>query len=211
METKPMRRTTQTVFRILKVQLAGTLICAFCAGCGTTGYLANRSRDAADIFTATVGTGVGAKVRIGPVQAGLLAAFDMYGLRGGCFGELRGHQKLSFPYDVLVVAMGRDYTGEISPLDYVRDKRYDARTRLPFISTATPRKIYQGEYSSEFPYDHVTRVSGYCESYYTQIEIVCALGPSIRLGFNPGELLDYLLGWTLIDIYGDDLEKRATR
>ena len=49
-------------------------------------------------------------------------------------------------------------------------------------------------------------------SYYTQIEAVVGAGPSVRLGFNPGELLDFILGWTTIDIYKDDLErsKRTT-
>ena len=44
-------------------------------------------------------------------------------------------------------------------------------------------------------------------SYYNQIEAVIGVGPSLRLGFNPGELLDFILGWTTIDIYKDDLEQ----
>ncbi len=32
------------------------------------------------------------------------------------------------------------------------------------------------------------------------------LGGTLRLGFNPGELLDFLLGWFTIDIYNDDIE-----
>ena len=44
--------------------------------------------------------------------------------------------------------------------------------------------------------------------YYTQCEVaVGTFFPSIRLGFNPGELLDFILGWTTIDIFRDDLEK----
>ncbi|MDT8390564.1 MAG: hypothetical protein RRC34_08670 [Lentisphaeria bacterium] len=44
--------------------------------------------------------------------------------------------------------------------------------------------------------------------YYTQIEVVVGVLGSIRLGFNPGELLDFILGWTTLDIYGDELGKR---
>ena len=42
--------------------------------------------------------------------------------------------------------------------------------------------------------------------FLAQVEAVVGLGPSIRLGFNPGELLDFILGWTTLDIYKDDLE-----
>jgi len=38
-----------------------------------------------------------------------------------------------------------------------------------------------------------------------------SLGGTVRLGFNPGELLDFILGWTTIDIYGDDIEARKQK
>ena len=38
----------------------------------------------------------------------------------------------------------------------------------------------------------------------TQCELAAGLGPTVRLGFNPGELVDFILGWTTLDIYGDD-------
>ena len=47
--------------------------------------------------------------------------------------------------------------------------------------------------------------------YYAQMEAVIGLGPSIRLGFNPGEVLDFVLGWFTIDIFNDDLEWRKRR
>lgn len=48
--------------------------------------------------------------------------------------------------------------------------------------------------------------------YNTQIEVAVGLVGTLRLGFNPGELLDFLLGWTTVDIFNDDLkkEKRTT-
>jgi len=48
-------------------------------------------------------------------------------------------------------------------------------------------------------------------SYWTQIEAVIGIGGTLRLGFNPGELLDFILGWTTIDIYGDDLEAKKQK
>jgi hypothetical protein len=45
-------------------------------------------------------------------------------------------------------------------------------------------------------------------SYFTQIEVTAGLGGGSRLGFNPGELLDFILGWVGFDIYGDDLASR---
>lgn len=46
-------------------------------------------------------------------------------------------------------------------------------------------------------------------AYWTQPEAVLAIGPSFRLGFNPGELIDFILGWGCIDVYGDDLEAKS--
>jgi hypothetical protein len=61
-----------------------TLI-ALAIGCSTP-YMVDRRRDAADIFTATVGHGVGgAKARVGPFGTGLFHEFPLYGLRGGDF------------------------------------------------------------------------------------------------------------------------------
>ena len=41
--------------------------------------------------------------------------------------------------------------------------------------------------------------------YYTQVEAVAGVGYGVRFGFNIGEFIDLLLGWTTIDIYGDDI------
>ncbi|OVE81243.1 hypothetical protein BVY04_03710 [bacterium M21] len=41
--------------------------------------------------------------------------------------------------------------------------------------------------------------------YLTQIEAAAGFGAGIRLGVNPGEFLDFLLGWFGLDPYCDDL------
>ena len=42
-------------------------------------------------------------------------------------------------------------------------------------------------------------------SIYSDIHIVCALGAGFRIGINPGEIADFILGWCMIDIFHDDL------
>ena len=54
----------------------------FCAGCASP-YWQDRRADAADVFTATVGIGIGATARIGPLHAGLGANTDFYGVEAG--------------------------------------------------------------------------------------------------------------------------------
>jgi hypothetical protein len=45
--------------------------------------------------------------------------------------------------------------------------------------------------------------------FYTQIEVVAGVGGSVRLGFNPGELVDFLFGWLRVDL-GPEITKDAT-
>ena len=42
---------------------------------------------------------------------------------------------------------------------------------------------------------------------WTQIEVAIGLIGDVRLGFNPGELLDLLLGFFGADLYGDDIAR----
>lgn len=48
--------------------------------------------------------------------------------------------------------------------------------------------------------------------YFTEIEAVGGLGLTLRMGVNPGEFVDFLLGWFGIDIFNDDdrLKNRRT-
>ena len=42
--------------------------------------------------------------------------------------------------------------------------------------------------------------------YFTQIEVAAGFGLVTRVGFNPGELLDFFLGFAGVDLYDDDVE-----
>lgn len=159
-------------------------------GCSTS-YMTNRCRDAADIVTIGVGAGLGAKARVGPIQIGLLDEFGLIALRGGAVGDgiiaCNDHQYLVTGEEHFhpVVSIGLTGTKFKDTVFAARGKTFQAGGSYPFWS-------------------HVAQ----CESapyYYTQLELVGALLGSVRVGVNPGELVDFALGWTAIDIYGDDI------
>jgi len=182
-----MKRFAQ--FAVL-LSLAGLV-----SGCATTsGYFVDRGRDAADIFTCTIGTGAGVKARVGPLQQGFFVNRDRAGLRGGMFfsqftTDSNRLREDSYPYsqgkDILDNRIYAD--DHFDPVGEPIRKDYCARSHFPFWSHVVC--------PSERAY------------YYTQFELAVGLGGTVRLGFNPGELLDFVLGWTTIDLYRDDIEQ----
>jgi len=171
---------------VLVLALLATL-----AGCTPT-YLADRGRDAVDIFTASVGMGYGAKVRVGPGQAGFLLYEEFYGLRSG----------------VIV----RENEGYIGPTEVVSPVPVPSEScKLPNLTTAFDN-FYPPNTCAEARgkcYDSRTQVVPFvilsdAAYHYPQVEIVLGIVGCVRLGFNPGELLDFVLGWTTLDLLGDD-------
>lgn len=181
--------------RLLIVLIAGSMLSALCSSCATSGYLGDRMRDAGDMFTATAGMGAGAKARIGPMQVGALYNIDMWGIRGGDFGPVPWYETCTrdalFPVPAKWIGYPMAKAGQFGEerfahscecdISWQRGKDFVADAPLPILGLTK-----QAE-------------------YYTQIEVVVAAFGSIRLGFNPGELLDFILGWTTLDIYSDDL------
>lgn len=49
------------------------------------------------------------------------------------------------------------------------------------------------------------RQSVWYAPYFTHVEVAAGAGGTIRIGTNPGEVLDFLLGFFGVDMYGDDL------
>jgi hypothetical protein len=204
----------------LFVQIAaGVIFVATMTGCTSTkAYFVDRGRDAADILTVTAGTGVGASVRTGPVHCGLFYGRDRIGLRGG---ESRwvwtlkksepwqGPELWAMMIDPLLVYPAPDdinLTGfdifqgerETNTISRMRGKWYEVEGVCPFVMMpVTNNYAFTG---SQYPH-----------SYLTQIELSAGLGITLRLGFNPGELLDFLLGWFGIDIFADDIEMKKLR
>lgn len=172
-------------------------------GCSTP-YMTDRCRDAADIVTIGVGMGLGAKARVGFLQAGLLLESDVAALRGG---EFVTYDKNAFNVEVPFTECAFDgeflFTGteifapkEFKPPYPQRGKTFNAYgglTWIPFVHLVNEE--------TETP----------CYSYYTQIDLVAALLGSVRVGINPGELVDFVFGWTTIDIFNDDVGTKKTK
>jgi len=193
------------------IQIAALLALAAClTGCASP-YMVDRGRDVADIFTASFGLGAGVQGRAGPFHAGILCNANECGLRSGTFHvpketdtlPAEGSKPRSFDFDFLLfkptqLGFGVDiYQPEQVQTD--RGKAVDAVGILPLF--------YTFDMGSDKEEDDAPSARQLLHNY-TQIEAVVGLGGTLRCGFNPGELLDFILGWTTIDIFNDDLEKR---
>ena len=181
-------------------------LAALAAGCASTKcYFTDRGRDAADILTVTIGAGAGAKARIGPIQVGALYAYDAFGLRGGRVAWWWRDRADSEVVDIDYLILPLDGFG-YEAFDHealrapARHKDFLTDKMLPFLSLPLA--------TDGFDEWDLSRKGFH---YYTQLEVVVAIGPSIRLGLNPGELLDFLLGWTTLDFYKDDVALKAMR
>ena len=166
-----MKRWIQTTIAALAIT---TL-----TGCASTkAYFVDRGRDAADIVTATVGVGVGAKAQVGPLHAGVLLQADHCGLRGGKYENWHplGAAKSPASYDIEVAVFGGN---EFHP--YGDGELAD-----------------RGKYFSAGPFQdgplQYFPILNYAETsqnktawyYYTELEVVVGLVGSVRLGFNVG-------------------------
>jgi hypothetical protein len=171
------------------------LILLSMTGCAQT-YWIDRGRDSLDIVTATVGMDFGARARVGPLHAGLFYGNDLAGLRGG---EIRSYSAEDCENFAVTTV---DYTFlsmEGFGFGMNRGKAYCA-FGYPFVSTVLD------PYSEEFPWPSTLyNQYGVFHPYYTQIDVAAGLLGGVRLGFNPGELLDFILGWTTLDFFKDDI------
>lgn len=161
-------------------------------------YFRNRYRDALDVLTLQVGYGLGGKARVGPLQTGLLVDVGTFGLRGGDLLTRRDFWPSGHDIPAKV-----DLVGAVVGAECFQGSELSRRRRKGFVSRqiaviSLPRKPSEQATASR-------RVEGGSVPYCTQIEVVAAAGPSLRLGFNPGELVDFILGWLRIDLFHDDL------
>ena len=191
------------------------------AGCTSTdAYFVDRGRDAADIFTATIGNGGGVTTRAGFVHAGLFFGEDKIGLRAGEFGLNSPITCMMGETDDPLIVLpnvgggpwlfwGESYSGGLetvrSPrggimnLAKARGKDYYVSGNCPFIAIPVLREI--------------DRNAGFHYPVYflTEVEVAVGIVKTIRLGFNLGEFLDFIIGWTTIDIFNDDIGEKALK
>lgn len=186
------------------------LILVTAAGCSTN-YWNNRGNDAADIMTFTIGWGFGGAARVGPLHAGLCAYGEWVGLRGGHCGDMgeiyvkENAEKARNIYGKVPAAFSYypAFSGE-----------YTFGTYDNFEMGRIPAKNYRTGDNPEFVnYGYPLITGANCPwdpeaptvlPYYTQIEATGAGLFGVRVGFNIGEFADFLLGFTTLDIYGDD-------
>ena len=171
-----------------------TLTVVFGTGC-TSGYWTDRGRDAADIFTISYGYGLGAKAIVGPLHAGLLFNSEIGGMRGGVIKPVfepnsAGHG--ATPVD-FKPAVDLDIT--LMSLEWFEEE--DASER---------RKTFKSDSALIYPVWQLKDRRGIPTC--TKLEVVAGCGLSLRLGFNPGELVDFLFGIFGTDLFDDDLEKQ---
>jgi hypothetical protein len=174
--------------------LAVVLLAASVTGCASTkACFVDRGRDAADIFSAAVGVGAGAKARIGPVHVGLAAIHDTVGLRGGEPFAVPILIDSLDPFDFDLLIFGGGAQGQAG---FDRFKVFETEGALQCFS-----KVWAST-SPKRPFLH---------PYYTEVEVAGGLGVTIRVGFNPGELVDFVLGWFGVDVFNDDLEAQERK
>lgn len=173
---------------------AGALLSS---GCAST-YWANRGRDTQDVLTVAVGLGLGAKARVGPLQAPLIVQSDYAGLRcGEFFASPMRHDFWTYvseagyvvdqPFPVYVREYDTFYSGlerfDPGGLADARHKRVWSQGMGP-VTVDADRRNY---------------------GFYSQVECEAGAIVSLRVGVNPGELVDWLLGFTGLDLMGDDI------
>ena len=208
----------------LKIVLPAVVL-TMLSGCASSDFMAQRGRDAADIFTLTIGAGSGLKVRVGPIQPAIFQTADMAGLRAGQW--LSNGNMLTDNNDassLLPIIQKPRYSDPV--VEHVfsrgRHKVSDYRTEKVIPHSRPQPTFWDSAFGHEIfshgpgsmsrrrgkdihavsPYPFYTR--GEPASYYTQIEVAGGLGLAIRLGFNPGELVDFIVGFSGGDLFGDD-------
>jgi hypothetical protein len=171
-------------------------LAAILTGCSTT-YLTDRWRDGLDICNVSIGLGAGAKARVSLVQTGLIYEKDFAGLRNGAgfavSPSLDAGSDNQTGSEIGVISFGAEVSNSGGAAE-ARGKQFS--TMGVFI----PQGWWYTDKIGELP-----------AHYHTQIEAVAGLGLVFRVGFNPGELADFLLGWTTLDLFQDDTAARKKK
>jgi hypothetical protein len=188
------------------------------AGCSTP-YMQDRKRDALDMVTLTLGNGLGVQAHAGPMQGGLLADEDLGGIRAG---EQFGRFYVFSDYARRKYADTRSGTPDLKNMTFNflllgLDMFDGGRGRAQETSIRDRHKEVQGALIGPLwiPGQWIDNKSNEPAwpfiAQWTQLEATVGLWWSMRVGVNPGEMLDFLLGWATLDLYGDDAESKKAR
>ena len=181
---------------VISIAVVATLF----TGCG---YWTDRVRDTADILTFGLERSLwGAKGQIGPFgQLGMYCAGHTPVGRPDGFG-LAGGQFQSYTFEDCTVP---PLVGFVQARRTVVDNRRKDFHVLSVVwcpvlhpQTGSPSPSFFGGFEGA---DDWRRLA----PRYTQVEIAAGLVYGLRVGFNPGELLDWLVGWFGGDLYADDV------
>ena len=179
------------------IALGVAAACLLSSGCAST-YWGNRGRDAKDVLTCAVGLGLGAKARVGPLQLPVIVQSDYAGLRCGEF---------------FASPMREDFWTYVSEAGYVVDQPFvmyvpDLDTLYSGYEVFDPgglAGLRHKRVSSQGMGVYATLDDDPLNyGFYSQIECTLGLVVSARLGVNPGELVDCLLGFAGFDLFADD-------
>ena len=153
----------------------------------SSNYMNNRILDARDIFSCSAGTGLGAQARVSYLASGLMYNKQLAGMHNG-IAAVYGWESQCVDIEM---ALGRLHVFN-PPYDvYIRN--HGVLIGAGFGPVYLPRK------------------EKWNPKWATQIDATVGLGISVKIGFNPGELADFILGWFKIDIYSDDYKAKEIR
>jgi hypothetical protein len=179
------------------------MLSVLASGCASTGaYFSDRGRDAADILTLTIEQGVGVTAHAGPISTGLGMIGGGRGLDGGTIANFdEGDIELQ-----LLILGGN---GFCTPSTERPKKR--GGTQVLFVQHPSVGFMEWGSHQMN-PFKALL-VDLYPPTWVeypgvTQFDASVALGIGPRIGFNLMELIDFVCGWTTLDILGDDIHRR---
>jgi hypothetical protein len=183
----------------------------FCIAIVFSGYVAPRAYfkdrlwDSGDIVTLTTGIGLGAQVRTGPAHVGCLKYnVDRYGWRNGWPKIAKIDVFYFYTVDWTFLTTDLNVTGE------ERGKGF--KIVGGFVDATDPKPWAVGlPFLSSLEYGGDPEFNPLFHPYYSQAEVCLGLLGSMRAGINPGEFVDFLLGWVGIDFFDDDIELEKIR
>lgn len=149
-------------------------------------YTRNRINDAKDIFTLCVNPSLGCQVQTGPIRTGVGVSISVYGMSDGYVGECgTGRREVPTIQYILIGPGGKEsWNGNI-----VRERGKEYEQKQYFL-------VGLPKYSNS---------KAWMKPYYTQFEVDAGFLVGLRVGVNPGEILDFFLGFFGVDMYGDDI------